>query len=124
MTDNTGLKLGGKYSAKAMFEVDGVPLHIKTPLDHGFVQGDCLIVTGSTVNENLSKVVSNGSQDPIWGTVDLPLGDAEFAKRKKDWKLRQTNFGSGALRKRAQRAGAAGAVTHPASSETNVHADV
>jgi hypothetical protein len=76
-------------------------------------------VTGRTVNENLSKVVSNGDQD-------LQIGDAESAKRKKDWKLRKTNLGSGALWKYAQvdDAAVAGAIRPGASSETKVHAYV
>jgi hypothetical protein len=76
-------------------------------------------VTGGTVNENLSKVVSNGD-------YDLRIGDAESAKRKKDWELRKTYLGSGALRKYAHvdDAAVAGAIRRGASSETKVHAYV
>jgi hypothetical protein len=76
-------------------------------------------VTGRTVNENLSKVVSNGDQD-------LQIGDAESAKRKKDWKLRKTNLGPGALWEYAQVnfAAVAGAIRSGASNETKVHAYV
>jgi dihydroxy-acid dehydratase len=61
--------------------------------------------------------------DAIKGTIDRQGGDAELEKRKKDWRPRKTNFGSGALWKHARMVGAAitGAVTHPGVlSETNV----
>ncbi len=66
------LKPGGKYVAKDMFEAGGVPLLMKTLLDHGFLHGDCMTVTGRTVNENLSKVVWNEDQDVIW-PADKPI---------------------------------------------------
>jgi dihydroxy-acid dehydratase len=66
------LKPSGKYVAKDMFEAGGVPLLMKTLLDHGFLHGDCLTVTGRTVNENLSKVAWNPDQDVIW-PADKPI---------------------------------------------------
>src|ERR1019366_1666151 len=66
------LKPGGKYVAKDMFEAGGVPLLMKTLLDHGFLRGDCLTVTGRTVNDNLRKVVWNPDQDVIW-PADKPI---------------------------------------------------
>jgi dihydroxy-acid dehydratase len=66
------LKPSGKYVAKDMFEAGGVPLLMKTLLDHGFLHGDCLTVTGSTINENLRKVVWNPDQDVIW-PADKPI---------------------------------------------------
>jgi dihydroxy-acid dehydratase len=47
------LKPGGKYVAKDMFEVGGIPLLMKTLLDHGYLHGDCMTVTGRTIAENL-----------------------------------------------------------------------
>ena len=66
------LKPAGKYVAKDMFEAGGVPLLMKTLLDHGFLHGDCLTVTGRTVNENLRKVVWNPDQDVVW-PADKPI---------------------------------------------------
>src|SRR5262249_5397531 len=40
------LKPAGRYVAKDMFEAGGVPLLMKTLLDHGFLHGDCMTVTG------------------------------------------------------------------------------
>jgi dihydroxy-acid dehydratase len=57
------LKPGGKYVAKDMFEAGGVPMLMKTLLDHGFIHGDCITVSGHTVAENLRNVKWNGDQD-------------------------------------------------------------
>src|SRR6516225_345005 len=60
------LKPGGRYVAKDMFEAGGVPLLMKTLLDHGFLHGDCLTVTGRTIAENLKSVKWNPDQAVIW----------------------------------------------------------
>ncbi len=57
------LKPGGKYVAKDMFEAGGVPMLLKTLLDGGFINGDCLTVTGKTMRENLKNVEFNNNQD-------------------------------------------------------------
>jgi dihydroxy-acid dehydratase len=59
------LKPGGRYVAKDMFEVGGIPLLMKTLLDHGYMHGDCLTVTGRTMAENMSKVKWNDQQDVV-----------------------------------------------------------
>jgi dihydroxy-acid dehydratase len=59
------LKPGGRYVAKDLFEVGGIPLLMKTLLDHGFLHGDCLTVTGRTMAENLAKVGWNDKQDVV-----------------------------------------------------------
>jgi dihydroxy-acid dehydratase len=59
------LKPGGRYVAKDMFEAGGVPLLMKTLLDHGFLHGDCLTVTGRSVAENLKSVRWNPDQDVV-----------------------------------------------------------
>jgi dihydroxy-acid dehydratase len=59
------LKPSGKYVAKDMFEVGGIPLLMKTLLDHGFLHGDCLTVTGRTIAENLKSVKWNPDQDVV-----------------------------------------------------------
>jgi dihydroxy-acid dehydratase len=43
------LKPGGKYVAKDMFEAGGIPLLMKTMLEHGYLHGDCMTVTGRTM---------------------------------------------------------------------------
>jgi dihydroxy-acid dehydratase len=59
------LKPGGRYVAKDLFEVGGIPLLMKTLLDHGFLHGDCLTVTGRTMAENLASVQWNADQDVV-----------------------------------------------------------
>ncbi len=59
------LKPGGRYVAKDMFEVGGIPLLMKTLLDHGYLHGDCLTVTGRTIAENLARVRWNPDQDVV-----------------------------------------------------------
>ncbi len=66
------LKPGGRYVAKDMFEAGGVPLLMKTLLDHGFMHGDCLTVTGRTMAENLKSVKWNPDQDVV-RLADKPL---------------------------------------------------
>ncbi|RUW61402.1 dihydroxy-acid dehydratase [Mesorhizobium sp. M7A.F.Ca.US.008.03.1.1] len=59
------LKPGGKYVAKDMFEAGGIPLLMKTLLDHGYLHGDCMTVTGRTLAENMQHVVWNEHQDVV-----------------------------------------------------------
>ncbi len=66
------LKPGGKYVAKDMFEVGGIPLLMKTLLDNGFLHGDCMTVTGRTIAENMAKVAWNDQQDVVF-PADKPL---------------------------------------------------
>jgi dihydroxy-acid dehydratase len=60
------LKPGGKYVAKDMFEAGGIPLLMKTLLDHGYMHGDCMTVTGRTMAENLASVKWNPDQDVVY----------------------------------------------------------
>jgi dihydroxy-acid dehydratase len=60
------LKPGGKYVAKDMFEVGGIPLLMKTLLDHGYLHGDCMTVTGRTIAENMKSVKWNPDQDVVY----------------------------------------------------------
>jgi dihydroxy-acid dehydratase len=66
------LKPGGRYVAKDMFEAGGVPLLMKTLLDHGFLHGECITVTGRTIAENLKSVKWNPDQDVV-RPADKPL---------------------------------------------------
>ncbi|MEL6819901.1 MAG: dihydroxy-acid dehydratase [Pseudomonadota bacterium] len=60
------LKPGGKYVAKDMFEVGGIPLLMKTLLEHGYLHGDCLTATGRTIAENMEHVSWNPDQDVVY----------------------------------------------------------
>ena len=59
------LKPGGRYVAKDLFEAGGVPLLMKTLLDHGYLHGACMTVTGRTIAENLIGVRWNDDQDVV-----------------------------------------------------------
>ncbi len=59
------LKPGGRYVAKDMFEAGGIPILMKTLLDHGFLHGDCMTVTGRTMAENMERVAWNSEQDVV-----------------------------------------------------------
>ncbi len=59
------LKPGGRYVAKDLFDVGGVPIVIKTLLDAGILDGSCLTVTGKTLAENHKDVVFPADQDVV-----------------------------------------------------------
>jgi len=59
------LKPGGKYVAKDLYDVGGIPIVIKTLLDHGYLHGDCITVTGRTLAENHRDVVFPTNQDVV-----------------------------------------------------------
>jgi dihydroxy-acid dehydratase len=59
------LKPGGRYVAKDLFEAGGIPLVMKTLLDHGYLHGDCMTVTGRTIAENMQNVTWNADQDGV-----------------------------------------------------------
>ena len=66
------LKPGGQYVAKDMYEAGGVYMLMKTMLDGGFLDGNCLTVTGKTLGENIDQVTWNPDQKVIYD-VKTPL---------------------------------------------------
>ncbi|HKF60566.1 MAG TPA: dihydroxy-acid dehydratase [Dongiaceae bacterium] len=66
------LKPGGRYVAKDMYEVGGVPVLMKALLEGGYLHGDCLTVTGKTIAENLKSIAFPTNQDVI-RTTDKPI---------------------------------------------------
>ncbi len=53
-------------------EIGGVPVIMKVLFDSGFLHGDCLTVTGTTIKENLSKV-QGGIDNKVLLPVEKPL---------------------------------------------------
>ena len=104
------LKPGGRYVAKDMFEAGGVPLLMKTLLDHGYLHGECLTVTGRTIAENLKAVKWNDAQDvvhpadkpmlPTGGVVGLRGNLAPEGAIVKVAGMERLRFRSGALLRR------------------------
>ncbi len=57
------LKPGGRFVAKDMGEAGGMPMLLKTLLEGGYLHGDCLTVTGKTLEENLADVIWRDDQN-------------------------------------------------------------
>jgi len=62
------LKPGGRYVAKDLYEIGGVPVLMRALLDGGYLHGDCLTVTGKTIAQNLRKVRVPKDQDVVRST--------------------------------------------------------
>ena len=59
------LKPGGRYVAKDLYDVGGVPILMKALLDGGYLHGDCITVTGKSIAENLRNTVFPAGQDVV-----------------------------------------------------------
>ena len=74
------MKPGGRYVAKDMYDIGGVPVLMKALLDGGYLHGDCLTVSGRTIAENLAEVAFPADQDVFRESDDVAAivsGDAE-----------------------------------------------
>jgi dihydroxy-acid dehydratase len=60
------LQPGGRYVAKDMYEAGGVYMLMKTLLDNGFLDGNCMTVSGRTLGENIAEVSWNPDQKVIY----------------------------------------------------------
>ena len=65
---------GGKYVAKDLYEVGGVPIVIKSLLDGGYINGDCITVTGKTIAENHKQVIFPTNQDVVY-SCNKPISE-------------------------------------------------
>ncbi|MDC0651812.1 dihydroxy-acid dehydratase [Alphaproteobacteria bacterium] len=59
------LKPGGQYVAKDLFEAGGVPVLLRALADGGFLNMNCLTVTGKTLADNLEGIVFPKDQKVI-----------------------------------------------------------
>jgi dihydroxy-acid dehydratase len=66
------LKPAGKYVAKDVYDIGGVPQILKALIDGGLLHGDCLTVTGRTMRQNLESVKFNTDQKVVY-PVSNPL---------------------------------------------------
>ena len=65
------LKPGGRYLAKDLYEIGGVPILMKALLEGGYLHDDCMTVTGRTIGENLSNIkFSTTNQKIIYSTAN------------------------------------------------------
>jgi len=67
------LKPSGKYLMEDLHEIGGIPVILKYMLDAGFLHGDCLTVTGKTLEENLRSVKSLSFNQDIIMPVENPI---------------------------------------------------
>ncbi|MFV0368272.1 MAG: dihydroxy-acid dehydratase [Hyphomicrobiaceae bacterium] len=66
------LKPGGQFVAKDVYDIGGVPQILKALLEGGYLHGDCMTVTGKTIEENLKDVVFNDDQKVVY-PVSSPI---------------------------------------------------
>ncbi len=62
------LKPGGKYVAKDVHDIGGVQQIMKALFVGGFIHGDCMTVTGRTIEQNLAGVTFNTNQKVVYPT--------------------------------------------------------
>ena len=67
------LKPSGKYLMEDLHEIGGIPVILKYMLDAGFLHGDCLTVTGKTLEENLRSIKSLSFDQDIIMPVENPI---------------------------------------------------
>jgi dihydroxy-acid dehydratase len=60
------LKPGGKFVAKDVHDIGGIPQVMRALLDGGYLHEDCLTVTGKTIKQNLEKVKFNKDQKVVY----------------------------------------------------------
>ena len=63
------LKPGGRYLAKDVYDIGGVPVVLKALLDGGFLHGDCLTVTGRSLADNLKEIRFPKDQAVVFPTA-------------------------------------------------------
>jgi dihydroxy-acid dehydratase len=67
------LKPSGKYLMEDLHDVGGVPAVMKFLLKEGFLEGNCLTVTGKTLGENLEKAAGLGKGQQIIRPLSNPI---------------------------------------------------
>ncbi len=60
------LKPSGRYVAKDVYDIGGVPMILRALLDGGYLHEDCITVTGKTIAENLESVKFNDNQSVVY----------------------------------------------------------
>ena len=63
---------GGKYVAKDLYDVGGVPIVIKSLIDGGYINGDCITATGKTIGENHQDTIFPTNQKVVYD-CDNPI---------------------------------------------------
>ena len=69
------LKPAGKYVAKDLYQIGGVPVLIKALLDGGFLHENCMTVSGKTIGENHKDIIFPSNQKVVYKTSN-PLSSS------------------------------------------------
>jgi dihydroxy-acid dehydratase len=69
------LKPAGRYVAKDVYDIGGVPQLMRALLDGGYLHENCLTVTGKTVKQNLDGVKFNQNQKVVY-PVSNPISSS------------------------------------------------
>jgi dihydroxy-acid dehydratase len=63
----------GKYHMIDLDNIGGVPVVMKELLDRGLIHGDCVTVTGKTVEENLKEINPPKPDGKVVHSIDYPI---------------------------------------------------
>jgi dihydroxy-acid dehydratase len=66
------LKPGGRYTASELYQAGGVAVLVRTLIEGGYIDPDCLTVTGQTIGEEAGQSTSTPGQLVI-ASLDAPL---------------------------------------------------
>ena len=67
------LKPSGKYLMEDLHEIGGIPVVLKYLLDKGYLHGECMTVTGKSLEENLSEVSQLNFEQDVIRNVENPI---------------------------------------------------
>ncbi len=67
------LKPSGRFVMEDLYNVGGVPAVMKMLLNHNLLHGDCITITGRSVQENLSEVPNLTSGQEVIHSLDDPI---------------------------------------------------
>jgi len=67
------LKPSGKYLMEDLHQAGGTPAVMKMLLEHGYLKGDCMTVTGKTLAENLEALPGLMENQKVIHAVDAPI---------------------------------------------------
>tara|TARA_Y100000766_G_scaffold77824_2_gene66017 strand:+ start:1980 stop:3662 length:1683 start_codon:yes stop_codon:yes gene_type:complete len=67
------LKPSGKYLMEDLHEIGGIPVVLKYLLDKGYLYGECMTVTGKSLEENLSEVSQLNFEQDVIRKVEDPI---------------------------------------------------
>jgi len=70
------LKPSGRYVMEDLHQVGGIPAVMKFLLAAGFLNGDCLTVTGKTVSENLKDIPGLKDGQAVIHPLDKPIKES------------------------------------------------